>query len=520
MTKIKSLNQWFVHVVLTLLVVTGYTQLAALSSLASNDPYPMHSALNPQRYLYTREKLRMVGIPLDVEDKQQVGLSFSAFGQTACIARNQANDSIPLGDLNGRWGMVGLLYGPLPEGKMLPPTLQTAFDNLFPTFEVGTLNDPLFIDPAQNVGFFSVPLLYKKKGIRIQFEALLGRIGRGCVPYTDSSYHSDFGIQFNAGVADICQHLSQTCQTEVIQNADETDTQCCRPKSKCGICDALIPGFHNRTCCMLDVGCSPCGGTCKIFVDDPPVTVANINKYLMCELKNIAPEICLDISKFHEVSPEDIEIFLFWRHAYFINKGRIGWPAFLLMPYIEAGGSIGVGKSRDPNHAFALPFGNNGHHSFGGLAGIDFDFVNSVTFGGEVGATYFLSKKFCNYRVPNSRCQSGIYPFMTDVNIKPGFNWHFGLKMAAYHFYDRLSFYFQYLYIHHEEDEITLCKPDPAFVPEVLENRSCWKSQMINVGFAYDISPNITFGFLWQTPTVQRNAYRPTTLMITFNAEF
>ena len=109
---------------------------------------------------------------------------------------------------------------------------------------------------------------------------------------------------------------------------------------------------------------------------------------------------------------------------------------------------------------------------------------------------------------------------MTDVNIKPGFNWHFGLKMAAYHFYDRLSFYFQYLYIHHEEDEITLCKPDPAFVPEVLENKSCWKSQMINVGFAYDISPNITFGFLWQTPTVQRNAYRPTTLMITFNAEF
>ena len=55
----------------------------------------------------------------------------------------------------------------------------------------------------------------------------------------------------------------------------------------------------------------------------------------MKELRTIADQIGLDITKFHRVSPEDVNINFFWRHAYFVNKGRTGWPAFLVMPYLE-----------------------------------------------------------------------------------------------------------------------------------------------------------------------------------------
>ena len=85
---------------------------------------------------------------------------------------------------------------------------------------------------------------------------------------------------------------------------------------------------------------------------------------------------------------------------------------------------------------------------------MDLDFINSVTFGGEVGATYFFKRTISDFRVPNSKYQTGIFPFSTDVTVSPGFNWHFAAKMSAYHFLDRLSFYFQYLYVHHESDHL------------------------------------------------------------------
>jgi hypothetical protein len=42
---------------------------------------------------------------------------------------------------------------------------------------------------------------------------------------------------------------------------------------------------------------------------------------------------------------------------------------------------------------------------------------------------------------------------------------------------------------------------------------SKWQSHVINVGFTYDISPNVALGFLWQAPVYQKSAYRATTLM-------
>ena len=96
----------------------------------------------------------------------------------------------------------------------------------------------------------------------------------------------------------------------------------------------------------------------------------------MGELPTIADELCLNIKKFHKVSPEDIRLSLFWRQIIELNRGQLGWPSAFIIPYFEIGGSVATGIARDPNTAFALPFGNNGHHSIGGLFGIDFSFPN------------------------------------------------------------------------------------------------------------------------------------------------
>ena len=98
-----------------------------------------------------------------------------------------------------KWNMIGLLHGKIPAGSVLTPTLQTAFNILFPNETPGTLDNPKYIDPAENFGFFSIPLDYRKKGVRFQLQTML---------------RCNFGFQIQAGVADICQHTSQVCKVD------------------------------------------------------------------------------------------------------------------------------------------------------------------------------------------------------------------------------------------------------------------------------------------------------------------
>jgi hypothetical protein len=94
--------------------------------------------------------------------------------------------------------------------------------------------------------------------------------------------------------------------------------------------------------------------------------------------------------------------------------------------------------------------------------------------------------------------------------------------MNVYNFMGNLSFFFQYVLVIHKEDKICLdCSNDDcAFMPEILENLSAFRVQVANIGFNYEIAPQISLGFLWQAPLSQYNAYRSTTIMVGFNAAF
>ena len=74
-------------------------------------------------------------------------------------------------------------------------------------------------------------------------------------------------------------------------------------------------------------------------------------------------------------------------------------------------------------------------------AGMNFDFVETVEIGTEVGYSHFFKKDFDNYRAPTNVLQSGIFPYSTNVSVQPGDTAYVAGKLAAYHFLDRLSFH-------------------------------------------------------------------------------
>ena len=468
-------------------LLTINTIQANLSSLAKNDAYPMFSSLDPAAFLLGYEKLKYRNTEWAKEKGRYASLAISPFAQNAdkgkpiegttlieglCIPEviidpppEPDGCSDALGDLTGRTGMIASIYGPLPEGvNQWPTTLQTARENLFPdqvmTDPNAVLNDPTKIDPNQRFGYFSFPLKYRKRGVR--FDIYL-------------QFWDDIGVNIKTGVSSI----RQTVQMRL--------------------------NLTGRT------------------IDDSrfaPLTDTQVNEFLMEPFENIAQEIDLDVCNFQQNSIEEIRLNLYWRHAYEINKNNYDFPYLLVIPYLEIGGSTSPGKKKDPNKFFGLPFGNNEHPSVGFTGGIDFDFIESIEVGGEVGFTHFFDKSFSDFRVPTNKFQTTIFPFNTDVKISPGRNWHFAGKIAAHHFLHNFSMYFQYVLVEHKDDDIKLKRSDPAFLPKVLEKTTGWKTKLANIGFNYDISPNILLGFLWQVPLSQRNTYRSTTILFTFNATF
>jgi hypothetical protein len=476
---------------------------ADLTSLAKNDAIPPFSTLNwDDAHLLTKEQLFYRDYDWAEKKHDRFLLCISPFAQNAdrgktirgsytavpCLFVDDCGRPVfdtPLGDLTGRTDMIALLYtnnntnqtptwpGGITDATVAfadKPALLTAFQNFFPGNPpyTGTgINNEANIDPHQTYGFFSFPLKYRKRGVR--FEAALR--------------FYNFGIRLQTGVSTIRQVREAT----------------------------------------LDLTGKDTGGT---FTPFQPETVSLQNQtavkdLLMEQLDDIAKQSHINLCDFIKTSAEETRLYAFWRQAIKVNEDAdTEWAKFLFIPYVEVGGSFSPGKKETSHQFFSAPFGNNGHSSAGFTAGFNLDFRETIEVGGEVGYTHFFKKDFCNMPVPNNEFQMNLYPFSTEVSIQPGDNWYFGARIAAYHFVDNLSMYFEWFVLDHQKDEICLKNPDPAFVPGVLECISTFKTKLGNAGFNYDLSPNIGVGFLWQIPFSQRNSYRSSTLMAGLNVTF
>lgn len=465
----KDISKQFALFIVCIILIAAPSYIHAISSDSQSDPYPFFTSIDPHTFLYSQKKLELLDLPYE-KIAERISISLSPYGQNADSARDFCHDTVFLGDIEGKWSMIGLLLGCLPQGKTLPPTLVEARMKLFPNIDPATPILATCIDPAKNFGYFDVPLQYRKRGLRFEIQ---GRIGK------------DVGLRVQSGVADICQIITPGCS----------------------LVDTTTVGTTVPPKCIA-----------TLF---PDVTSDNVQEYLMCKVCPIMQQLGYDINGFHEVAMEDLRMGMYWRHAFPINKGKKNWEEFLVIPFVMLEGSVPLSsKPKQPWKMFGVSFGSYDCNAVGMSAGLNVDFRETIEIGMDAEIAHFFDRNISCFYLPTSCCQSAIYPFSTNVNYKPGNNWTFTAKMSAYHFLGNLSFYFQYMIVSHQNDCIKLLNPDPAYKPELLEEKSSWQSQLGNVGFTYDISPNISIGFYWQAPLSQCHAYKSSTVMGCFNAVY
>jgi hypothetical protein len=491
-----------------------------VSSLDKFDPFPYFSARDPQSFLLDRTKLKEEGAdwwhwicnhcevsvsgyfqnahdgkPFDGGDLPVV----SAINGTPSTDNTIGTQFVPLGDLVGRTPMIPLTMSTnLPDGTLTtPPTVLTPMGDSYGPLLTQATNflfkngqSPPVVNPSNPVppqpniedvidpgnlstigtptppvlpgfGFFSLPYKHQQRGARA--DILVDLFG-------------SIGLHIRGGFASVAE----------VPRPPINETGCSEPT--CPF-DPTVQGLY------------------------PGMTFQNVNNYLMNEFDCIIREIGMSNKPYQKTGFEELMFELYWRYPCSINRDRDDWLQILAIPYLEGGFSYSPAGAVNPNELYGHMLGNNKHWAAGLVGGFCFDFVETVEIGAEIGYTGFFGQDFPCFRVPNSKLQNNIFPFTTGVNVQPGHNMHYALKLTARNFLEKLSGYFQFVALEHKNDCITLLNPDPAFVPDVLAGKTGFKVKVANIGFTYPLSPNFIAGFFWQAPLSQRNAARTTTIM-------
>lgn len=453
---------------LLFVTVAAFSYDAAAFMITQNDPYPLASAEYPCAFLATGYKEnRKSGHPKINEETTH--FSFTPFAQRASTGTDyQKNDITNLADLHGGWSMGGLLYGSIPQGQTQPALLTAAAAQ---TYQDGhTLNYINYKDINNHLGFFSIPLTYRKAGFRAEFQW---------------RFMSSFILGIQAGFADI----KQTPGTF----SDESGTA------------STVSDIYGNTGGITTL--TPDILTFQQFLTDRPVA------------QQIFDQLGYDTRPFNKSGVEDLFVSVTWRDLIFFNTGKDKkreWSSFSIMPFITLKGSFGFGDKKDPAKLFGLPFGNNGHHAIQLVSGLSFDFIETLELTAKIGGTHYFKRNISNMYIPTSKGQSGIFPYATNVTYEPGKTWFFTVGCNSHHFLDKLSMYAEYYFIQHEKDSIKLITPDTAFIPSVLEDVTLFNVQGINLGMSYDLASNISIGGVWQFPVAARNAYKTNTITLNF----
>lgn len=461
------------------------TMLCGMSNLTYNDPYPVYSTVDPHALLTTPLKNEYRSYATN-EQGWNLQFSISPYRQSAERGNDIDGNRVELGDLHGRWDMLALFYDPTAK-TVLTNALNLNTSN--PCYAVvtdpvptSTIINPIFPDSREQFGYFSVPLVYRKQGVRFQADLLLS---------------CDVGLRIQSGVA------------SMRQTAVFNDLTCTATGFECPVPDS------SAVCRPESFSCD-----CKTFVIEG----------IMRQKDTIAKTLGMNICDFNKTAMEDIRLSLFWRHVFPINQDDIGWPFILMTPFLMLNVSMPTANDYQPNKLFALSSGNNGHRGLGFTGGISFDFVETVELVVEAGMMHYFCNDFCNFPVPTHKLQSGMFPRLADVTVSPGDTWNFAMTLNAYHFLDKLSFWAQYVLVSHRQDQFNvqrvypLASGDPIKPQDVLTKKltceSSWDVHLANLSFTYDISPSMALGFLWQVPLNRRNAYRSSTIMGSFVVSF
>lgn len=501
MTSLRSVIQFCMFI--TLIQHSG---IQSISMMNRSDPYPVYTSNDPTDFLTTSVRNHLKSGYEEIRDRDHFTLSLSPFRQSAdhaqtdkcvpdstIVSNGQVCNQVLIGNIYGPWNMLALFYPENNGNTAVQEYLLTALgietpntctDSEITCTCLDAIITPSLSDPDKKFGFLDVPVKYRKVGLRLEAEFLLG---------------CDVGLQLQTGVANIRQ------------GAVFKDLTCTATGVACPVTDS------QGTASYCEIAYWDCA--CKQIVMHD----------ITSQVKKIAAMLNQNACNFEETTAEDTRLRLFWRHAfpvnYSVSRAKQDWPRYVIMPYITIDGIFPTSKTVCANYLFAVPDGNNGHFGGGVTAGFTIDFEETIAIGFEAGGTLFSKKTYCNFPLPTSWLQTGIYPHTGNVTVCPGSNWNVGVLLNAYHFLDRLSFYAQYMMVNHSADCFTINSINPVngqtsakstILTNKLSQNSKFFASMVNVGLSYDISPNMALGFFWQAPCQRRQAYRSTTVMGSF----
>ncbi|MFT6765888.1 MAG: hypothetical protein ACJAZS_000782 [Alteromonas naphthalenivorans] len=447
------------------LVLFAYTcSLQALTTLNYNDVSPPFSS--KYHFDFMNEEEKEILKEKDIKGiYERVQISTSFVGQKATRARDVNKVKVFVGDVHGRLNMIGLTYGALPTGQTKVPLITAAETLNLVTLTGATVGNDTYSDLNQNFGFFALPVKYRKVAGRFKVSIRL---------------LDDFVLSVQGGVADMKQTL--TLYEDRTTSTNPIDVF----KNNINATDA------------------------NFIIDKSTVDVSIMNKRVQ-----IFTEMGVNGEDWHKTGAEDFSLSLAWRHNFRMNKEEDpeDWARFIFTPHFLLAGTFGVGSAQDPDVLLSLPFGNNKHDAIHLASGFSADFHETIEVSFEAGGTHFFNRTYVT-RVPTSEFQSLLFPYKTTVKVEPGQTWHATFGMNAHHFLDKLSLFAQYSYIQHIKDDIKLVTADTAFIPRRLEDQTTSKVQNARIGFNYDLSPNMSFGFVWQAPIAQRASYKTTTILL------
>ncbi len=527
------------RVILGVLIFQVSTGLYGMfPNLTQNDPLPLYSSRFPWSYVATRQKAEWMRYQYDYV-QPRFRTSVSGYRQYANRARDEIRNVIYPGDIKGRWNILAFFYDPKLRNELYK--LLGITENSIPDDCKKFIEDPRYSDPNQEFGFISVPLLYRKYGVRFESELIL-----------INNCFDAVGFMIQWGINDIrqtiiekkklslfnfptCQALGEACPAsprgpmEGCTTPGPVDVEGITPpfvspldippctSTSCTACN--VNGQQN--CVTLSQPFTPCcdGKVCRGFPADCKEYILD---YIMSQTDKIADFVNLDICNYHKIGLDDLRLSLYWRKLYMINEDDERYPRVVFMPFAQAGVGIPMMKGVTNNEVLALPNGNNRHTYVSGRTGFTIDFLDTIDIYFSGAFSYFFKRDYCDFRMPTAPQESGIFPYSADVSIRPGPTWTFNFGMHAWHFLDNLSVWIDYNIVSHATDKIEVCRShipdgslyfDKGFEVERAECFTKWESHVVNVGFNYDLFDCLAIGLVWQAPAKQRNAYRTGTIL-------
>jgi len=398
------------------------------------------------------------------EENWKFDLHLSPFYQHATGARDKNGHKVKIGDRLGTWDMFPMMWGNTDAAPEAVPFNETSYPNFYflkndaeVTRSITEDNFAIKGELGED-GTFTVGVDYEKVGFRFEL---------------DLSMAGGFGLTIKSGAVDLRQ-------TPTFYEMTRSD----------GVDDALDN--------YLDMLMTP-----------------SVRDAMLAEVG-------LNLDRYQTTVFEDTFAQLYWSNRFKLND-KEDHHVVTVAPYVGAGIWIPTGKKKDIGRAFSMPTGHDGFWGVTLEGAINFDFPGTVVVNIGGAMTVFETKNQIR-RVPNHVLQSGVYPWVAKVRRRFGTAWNCSFSLMSNDILDNLSVFFDYIYARHEKDSITM-KEDSAsrndlFYPGRLEDDSLWKAQVVQLGFNYQVSPNLGIGFAGQTHISGMRVYKTHTVMGTITFTF